>query len=49
MRLRWISIRAASERRASEEAKIIEKAAAANRTKALNKAVERIVRRNGHR
>lgn len=43
------SIKADSERKSVEEAKLIEKAAAANRTKALNKAVERIVRRNGHR
>lgn len=43
------SIKAAAERRSVEESKLIGKTAADNKVKALNKAVERIVRRNGHR
>lgn len=43
------SIKAAADRRSAEESTLIGKIASENRVKALNKAVERIVRRNGHR
>jgi vacuolar-type H+-ATPase subunit H len=43
------AIKADASRKAVDESKLVEKSANANRARALNKAVERIVRRNGHR